>query len=264
MKLRPEYIYYKIMRGISRVAFPRAETVYEVQPGDEPAVFVCNHAAIRGPVMITLHFKRRHRAWAVSNTYDRKRAYSYAYHDVLMGECYRRKGIRRLLARVIAVMLPALVRCSDTIPVYHDRDIMKTFKQSVRTLEDGCDLVIFAESPARWSEYVCELQEGFVDLGRFWYRRSGKRLRFFPVYVEKKNAVISVGTPISYDPQEPIESQRERIAVYLRDNIDRLARQLPPHKPVPFLSPRWYSAYGCFEHDVQGYWQMIDQDHPHR
>ena len=48
------------------------------------------------------------------------------------------------------------------------------------------------------------------------------------------------------------------IAGYLRDNIDRLARALPEHKPVPFLPERWYSAYGMYEDEVYGYWKMID------
>ena len=50
MKL--DYIYYKIIRGFARVMFlPPAKTVYEEEP-NEPAVFVCNHAAVRGPVIL--------------------------------------------------------------------------------------------------------------------------------------------------------------------------------------------------------------------
>ena len=79
-------------------------------------------------------------------------------------------------------------------------------------------------------------------------------------YLEKKNAVISVGKPITYDPEQSLDEQREKIIRYLRDNIDRLGRALPVHKPVSFMQPRWYTAYGQYEDDVAGYWRMIENN----
>ena len=157
-------------------------------------------------------------------------------------------------------MLPTVLICSDTIPVYHDKRIVSTFKESVKMLSDGCHLVIFAESPVRYSEYVNEIQPGVVDLARLYYRKTKKALKFYPVYVEKKNRLISVGKPIAYQPQLDLDEQRREITSYLSFHIDRLARQMKPHKPVPFLPERWYSAYGEYEHDPFGYWQMISNE----
>ena len=258
--MKASYIYYKIIRGILRMCFPRAKTVYKEPPGDEAAVFVCNHSAIRGPVMMTLDFKRKHQTWTVHSAIDKKTAVNYAFHDVLFGNTRRCKWFWQIIAHIVAKALPPLLIYSDTIPVYHDKNILKTFKQSVKALTEGYDLVIFAESPKRYSEYVSELQPGFVDIARLYYRKAKKALRFYPVYLEKKNAVISVGEPVTFDPEIPIDEQRERIITYLRDGIDRLGRELPEHKPVPFLPERWYGAYGMYEDDVLGYWQMIDNN----
>lgn len=258
MKL--SYLYYKTVRGALRLCYPHAGTVYEEQPDAEPAVFVCNHSAVRGPVMMTLDFKRKHQTWTVSHALDSKQAVNFAFHDIFFGNSRRCKWFWRLLSRIVAKLLPPLLYYSDTIPVYHDKNIVKTFKQSVKALSDGEDLVIFAESPKRFSEYICELQPGFIDIARLYYRKSKKAIKFYPVYLEKKNAVISVGKPIVYDPEQPLDEQRGVIAAYLRDNIDRLARALPEHKPVPFLPERWYSAYGMYENDVYGYWQMIEKN----
>lgn len=256
MKL--SYLYYKIVRGALRMNYPHAETTFEEQPDAEPAVFVCNHSAVRGPIMMTLDFKRKHQTWTVSYALDSKQASNFAFHDIFFGNSRRCKWFWRMLSHIVAKLLPPLLYYSDTIPVYHDKNIIKTFKQSVKALNEGEDLVIFAESPKRYSEYICELQQGFVDIARLYYRKSKKAIKFYPVYLEKKNAVISVGKPITYDPEQPLDEQREVIAAYLRDNIDRLAGKLPPHKPVPFLPERWYSAYGMYENDVYGYWKMIE------
>ena len=257
--MKISYIYYKIVRGVLRMVFPRAKTTYEVTPGDEPAVYVSNHSAVIGPVMMTLDFKRPHCTWTVNNALDKKKAANYAYHDVLFGESRKHKGFYRFLSKILAVALPPLVAYDNTIPVYHDSGVIRTFKQTIASMEEGNDLVIFAESAKRYSEYVNQLQEGFVDFARLYYKRTKKVLKFYPVYLEKKNAVISVGEPISYDPEEPLETQRGRIASYLCENIDRLARKLPEHEPVPFLPDRWYEAYGQYEDDFIGYWRMIDE-----
>ena len=139
--MKASYIYYKFIRGILRLCFPHAENVYEETPGDEPAVFVCNHSAIRGPVMMTLDFKRKHQTWTVSCALDSKEAANYAYHDILFGRTRKPEWFWRMISRIIAKMLPPLLIYSDTIPVYHDKNIIKTFKQSVKALMEGNDLV---------------------------------------------------------------------------------------------------------------------------
>lgn len=255
----PMGLYYKLMRGSLRLTFPHAKTIFEAEPDGDPAVFVSNHAAITGPVMMTLDFPRAHRAWAVANAMDPEMAKNYAFHDVLLGRSRKHQGFYRFLSGIIARMLPPLLTGSDTIPVFHDKNIVSTFKQSVKTLVEGKDLVIFAEAPARFSTYVNELQPGFVDVARLYYRKTKKRLKFYPVYLNKKLAVISVGAPIAYDPDRSLDEQRQTIAAYLRDNIDRLARQLPAHTPMPFMSDRWYGAYSEFEYDAPGYWRMITE-----
>ncbi len=256
MKL--SYIYYKTIRGMIRLCYSHAKTVYEEQPDNEPAVFVSNHSAIRGPIMMTLDFKRKHQTWAVSYALDSKKAANYAFHDVFFGNSRRCKWFWHMLSHVVAKGLPPLLNYSDTIPVYHDKSIIKTFKQSIKALTDGNDLVIFAESPKRFSEYINELQPGFIDIARPYYRKTGNALKFYPVYLEKKNAVISVGKPIAYDPDKSLDEQRDDITNYLRDSIDRLARKLPKHEPVPFLPERWYGSYGMYENDTLGYWMMIE------
>ena len=255
------YLYNRFGHAVARMMFRKAETRYKTPVADEPSVFVCNHSGIRGPVMMTLDFSRRHKTWMVSFAMDKEKVANFAYHDILFGEARRCKGFWRLFSKTFRLLLPPLLRYEPVIEVYHDSGIVKTFKQSVRELSDGSDLVIFAESPQRDTPYINRLQGGFVDLGKLYYRRTGKRLCFYPVYAEKKNAVISVGEPVVFDPDIPIEEQRESITAYLGAQIDRLARELPPHQPKPFLPQMWYDAYGeRFESDVTGYWQMISEN----
>lgn len=251
--------FYNTVKSVVRLFFPKAAVRYEEVPA-EPSVFVCNHSALRGPVMMTLDFDRPHKNWVIFCAMDRRSVKSYAFHDVFFGNSRRCKGFWRLLTNVVAWALPPILENADAIPVYHDRRMIETFRASIDALEHGEDIVIFGESPKRFSEYVNELQPGFTELGRYYFKKTGKRLNFYPVYIEKANLLISVGAPIAYDPALHPSEQRQVISAYLRDRIDGLARAMKKHKPVPFLTPRWYGAYGQYENDFVAYWKMIENE----
>ncbi len=104
-----------------------------------------------------------------------------------------------------------------------------------------------------------ELQPGFVTIGRFFYRETGKLLNFYPVYVEKRNRLISIGQPVAYNPDISLGKQMNSVSHELTAEIDTLARSMKKHKPVPFLADRWYRAYGQYAEDFTGYWKMIDE-----
>lgn len=248
--------YYNCMQCVARILFPRAMVRFAEPPPEEPVVFVGNHAAVCGPVLLTLDLPRKHQTWTIHAATDRKTASRYAFHDVFFGNSRRCRWFWRILSGIVGKALPPLLREAGTIPVYHDARIAATMRGSMKALLNGEDLVIFGESPKRYSPYVNDLQAGFVDLARLYYRKTRKRLAFCPFYVKKR--VIAVGTPILYDPEAPMEAQREVIVLRLRDSIDALGRSLPPHKPVPFLPERWYRAYGQYENDFAAYWEMIE------
>ena len=252
-------LYFRIMCFLARILFPRSRVTFEEEPGEEPCVFISNHANIHGPIMMTLDFPRLHRTWTADCALDRSMAPNYAYHDVFFGRSRKCRWFWRLMSRFVGAALPPLLEAAGTIPAYRDQQVTRTFQQSLETLAEGLDLVIFAEAPHRFSEFVNELQSGFADLGRMWYRKTGQRLKFFPVYLEPKGRTVSVGRAVTFDPDAAPHGERERISGSLRDGIDRLARALPHHKPVSFLSPRWYAGYGEYESNPQAFFRLLHE-----
>ena len=43
-----------------------------------------------------------------------------------------------------------------------------------------------------------------------------------------------LGEAITFDPTAKIDDERERIAVYLKEEITRIAKNLPEHTVVPY------------------------------
>ena len=199
MEKKRKSVYYKIVSAILHLVVPRAKTVFEVPPGDEPVVFVSNHASINGPLMMTFYFSRKCRIWAIAESLDKVHTRSYAFHDVLVGDGKKSFRFWKFVAGIVKVMLPPIL-IYNTITVYRDRRILETFRNSTDALKQGYDIIVFGESTERYSEYVNEIQPGFVGLGRMYYKQTGKRLKFYPVYLNKENRLISVGSPIEFDP----------------------------------------------------------------
>lgn len=252
-------LYCKFIWNLAKIVFPKPKIVYKTEPEkDEPAIYVANHSAAIGPAMMTLYFEKPHKTWMIAYPLDKEKGANFAFHDIFFGRAKKNKCFWRVLSKIVAKMLRPVLAYGNPIPVYHDKRMINTFRESLDALNDGQNLVIFPESPERYSQYVCSFYEGFVDLGRTYYTTTGKNLKFYPCYIEKKNKVISVGEPVVYDHSKPTRLLREEISVALRNAVDELARELPEHKPVPFLPEVWYEFYGEYEHNPTEYWRMIE------
>lgn len=252
-------LYNRFFTGIARIVFPKCEVVFE-EENDEPGMYLCNHSGAIGPVLMTLYFPKKHKTWMINYVMEKEKNANYIFHDFCFGRARKHKKFWRFLSKIVAKMLPPLLKEGNPIPVYHNPKILETFRETEDALERGENLVVFPEEPKRFSEFVHNVYEGFADAGRTYYKQTGKRLKFYPVYAEKKNRKILVGKPIEFDPDMPIKPQRKIIAEYIRDNIDRLARTLPPHPPTPFLPDLWYQYYGEYENNPMEYWKLFDEN----
>lgn len=259
MEKRKKSLYVKMWMPLAKVIFKKCKTVSKEELTDEPAVYLCNHSGAIGPALMTMYFEKPHRTWIINYALDKELGPNYFFHDAFFGRSKKCKGFWRLLAKITMPLLRPLLWSSNPILVYHDRRITNTFKESIETLVNGESLVIFPESPVRATEFVSTVYDGFADIGRLYFKETGKRLKFYPVYCEKKNRIITVGEPITYDPDVPQREQRRTIAMHVQNGIDALARELPEHKPVPFMQPVWYEYYGEYEFDVASYWKLFDK-----
>ncbi len=256
--MKPKF-FSRVLKKVATLIFPKSKVVSKTPITDEPAVYLCNHSGAIGPSMMTLYFPKPHKTWIIGYVLDKEKAPNFIFNDFFFGRSKRCKWFWRILSKIVAKILRPLLEYGNPIPVYHDRRMIETFRLSLDTLLEGKDLVVFPECPTRYSEFINSFYTGFADMGRTYYAATGKDLAFYPVYVEKKNRVISVGEPVFYDHTKPPHAQRDFITEKIRDAIDGLARELSEHKPVPFLPKVWYDYYGEYENDPASYWRTFDK-----
>ena len=254
-------IYYVICKFIAKIIFPKRKVVYEVEPkDDEPAMYCCNHSGAIGPTNMTLWFNKPKRIWIISYIFDKNVSTNFIYHDFFYARCKKCKKLWRFMAVLTGFFLRPMLEMQNAIKVYKTGvKVRDTFKESVKALKDNKNVVLFPESPTKYSEYINTLYQGFVQTGKYYYEETGKCLKFYPVYVPNGLRTINVGKPIVYNPKINAKENRKIISEYLRDQIDSIARSLPKHKPLPFLTQDYYDYYGEYVDCPTEYWKLVNQ-----
>ena len=225
---------YRVIRFLVWLFYPKTRVEGAEHLPEQPCVVVGNHSQIHGPVACELYFPGKHQTWCVGEMMHLKEVPDYAFQDFWSE---KPRGIRwffRLLSFLIAPLSVCVFNNANCIGVYRDGRVLSTFRESVAKLSEGNNIIIFPERHIPGNGILWQFQEGFVDLARLWYKKTGQELDFVPLYVAPRLKTLYLGTPVRWNAAAPREEERRRIVRALTDEITRMARSLPPHTVVPY------------------------------
>ncbi len=215
----------KLYRGLCtlvRTFSPKMETVWEAEYDGAPAVFCPNHAGAFGPIEMCAKFPLRgnSRPWLNAAMMDPKQVPAYVRQDYWWEPgCFFEPVLTRTLPYLAAAVLPPILRSVEGVPVYHDMQVLKTFRQSIAHLKNGENLVIFPEQPDGFQSHRMRLNSGFLQIAPMAYRTLGLALQFYPVHIDYKEHQFRVAAPARFDPQRSLEEQTEEILQVIREGI---------------------------------------------
>ena len=242
-------IVYKFIRFWVQLFYPKIKIYGEENLTDGPTVIVGNHAQMNAPIACQLYFPGKVNIWTAGEMTNLKEVPAYAYRDFWSGKPSYIRWFYKVLSYVVAPISVCIFGSADCIPVYHDSRLISTFRKSMSVLQDGERVIILPESYTPYSNIVWKFHDRFVDLGRMYYRKYKEEINFVPMYVAPKLKAIYLGKAIKYDPAAKSENERERITVYLMDEITDIGRNLPEHTVVPYpnISKSDYPSNKSFE-----------------
>lgn len=241
MKHRIQHLFYKAVWNLIWLFYPRMQTKGLENLPSDASIVVGNHSHAHGPIFSELYFPGKRYIWCAGQMMETSQIPDYAYQDFWCDRPRWTRPFYRILSYIIAPFASVVMRNADTIPVYRDSRILTTFKQTVSRLKEGNHIIIFPECRVGYNQILCQFQENYVDVAKLYYRRTGKRLQFVPMYLAPRLRSAWLGTPISFDPDNDIALERSRINAYLMEEITRMAESLPEHTVVPYPNiPRKY------------------------
>ncbi len=235
-KRRRDYPLYVFIKEAVRFFYPKTTLEGSSRIPAHDAVIVGNHSQMNAPIIFELYSPVKRYTWCIGEMMELKEVPSYAFQDFWSGKPAWNRWFFKALSYVIAPLAVVVFNNADTIPVYHDTRIVNTIRETMSRLQEGADIVIFPEEHTPYNRIVNGFQDKFVDVGRFYYRKTRKKLAFVPAYVCPAFKRVYIGTPVRFDPDIPIEEERKRICLYIQEEITRMAQSLPPHKVVPYTN----------------------------
>ncbi len=238
MSKKKTSLIYRIICWFVWLFSPKMKTVGAEDLPQEPCVIVGNHSQMFGPIAGELHFPGDPYIWCAGEMMHWKEVPGYAFQDFWSFKPGWTHWFFRLLSYLITPLSVCLFNNARTIPVYHDTRIITTFRAAMDKLGEGRSMLIFPEHNAKYNNILYDFQDKFVDLARFYYKKTGQALCFVPLYIAPRLARMFVGKPTRFRPDAPIAEERERICRYLKDQITEIACSLPEHTVVPYRNIR--------------------------
>ncbi len=232
--MKKNSLLFRLIKGAVKFFYPQIEVVGAENLPDEPCVIVGNHSQMDGPVSCELYFPGTHYIWCAGEMMHTKEVPTYAYWDFWSAKPAATRWFFKLLSYIIAPLSAFVFNSANTIGVYHDTRILKTFRESMEKLQEGANLIIFPEHYEPYSCVVNDFQDRFIDLARMYYKKTGKELKFVPMYIAPKLRQIHIGTPVQFSAAAKMDDERSRIKNYLMAEITSIAKALPEHKVVPY------------------------------
>lgn len=232
---------FRFVKGMVRLFYGKVEVIGLENLPEREAVLVGNHTQMNGPICGELFLPENCYTWCAGQMMNFKEVPGYAFEDFWSQKPKWQQPLFRLASYLIAPVAVFLFNHARTIAVYRDMRIKSTFKESLKRLEEGGNLLIFPEKDEKHNNILYQFQENFVDIARLYEKKTGRPLTFVPIYIAPTLRKMYIGKGIVFNRENAPQEERKRVAGYLSEEITRVARELPQHKVVPYRNiPRKY------------------------
>lgn len=214
--------FYKLAGATVRLFSHRMKTEWETPFEEGPCVFVVNHAGNHGPVDMCAKFPLREKmhAWVNSEMLSAKEVPAYVRKSRWWKpESFFAPVLNATVPYIAAALMPPFMKSVPNIPVYRDQRIMLTLRQSIRILQKDQYLLLFPEIPGSENRSYPRINTGWLRMGQLWYKASGRALKMYPVYVDRKEHVFRVAAPVWYDPARRFSEQEKELAEKLTSGM---------------------------------------------
>ncbi|MBQ4509218.1 MAG: glycosyltransferase [Clostridia bacterium] len=231
--------FYGPLVSIARSTWKKFSKKYRcnVLPYDEGVVYVCRHLNMHGPYT-TLKWLNFHVHPMVLNVFfTRKDAYKQYSEYTFTERKHKKKRRFNLKAYLCSLIIPPVIRSVKAVPVYRGRDVssVKTFKKSLEYLKKNQSVIVYPDiSYTSDADTQSELYDGFLYLGELYKKRTGKSLKFVPVYINESDCTINECESIIVDKYK---EQREKAISYIKEAIQEKIIYLNNYS-LNFLPPQ--------------------------
>lgn len=213
-------VYGPFVRGVrfvARVFSPKYKCDYV--PGDEPVVFVCRHLKMRGTYALVKWLSQEAHPMSLSVFFNRETAYKHFREYTFTVREGKKVPKRHFIAWLTALVTVNLEKSMKAIPVHRDSLAIKTMREALKWLMQGESVMVWPDVDymAEYDKTPCRIYPGFLTLGEMYLKRTGKELKFVPLFIDDQNRKIVAREPVVVNH---FKEESEEAAFLLAKRID--------------------------------------------
>jgi 1-acyl-sn-glycerol-3-phosphate acyltransferase len=192
-----EKFFAATLKKILKLFFKRPRLINLSGEIKDKALFISNHSAASGPIVMSLFFPKKFAPWG---TYEMCGNYRQRWDYMYRIFYIQKKGYGKVKAFIMATLVSVFSRYAyrtmGLIPTYKDARLKSTMEESIKTLDDGKGVLIFPEnSQTGYKEVLDEYHGGFVALAKLYYKKSNEDLPVYNIYYHKKSNAMVIDKP---------------------------------------------------------------------
>ena len=226
MKNRHRPKWFSFVKGILRIFVRRPRFIYlgkHIEKSDEPSIILSNHVGASAPVLYELYFDAPFRFWG---TYEMNSGIIEVYKYLSKIYLYKKKHFPRFLSKLIAFFICPFVNIFykglNLISTYKDHRFRQTLTESLKTMENNQNLIIFPEDSS--DGYHVKLKSFFSGFAVFanLMLKTGKDVLIFCSYYRKKDRTFIIDKPIPFSALCGKNFDREKISSEMCKKVNSL------------------------------------------
>ncbi len=234
MSSKKSPLFYRFLKKALYTFYPKTTTYGAENLPDEAVIIVGNHSQLHGPIIAEKFLPVERYTWCAGEMMKLTEVPAYAYKDFWSGKPKFARPFYKLLSYLIAPLSSYIFTHANTIAVYHDARCITAFKETVKRLNEGKSVVIFPECYDEHNNIVHCFQDNFISVAKLYYKKTGKRVCFVPMYIAPNLRSAYLGSPTRFNPDNEFEGEKDKICSYLMAAITDIAVNLPLHTVVPY------------------------------
>ena len=230
--------WFKVLKKIMRVRYKKPTFVYMGEKISNGGIILSNHEGTDAPLSFEIYGDVPVRFWGA---YQMNSGLIKMYKYQSKVYFHQKKHWNLFAARIFCLIASPLTNIFykglNLISTYPDARFIKTIKESISTIRNGENIVIFPEkSENGYQETLEGFYGGFVMLAETC-KRGGIDLPIFVSYYNKKNKVYLIDAPIKYSALIEKYKTRDEIAKALCDRCNELGKMTYDESYKNYLKP---------------------------
>lgn len=186
---------------------------------EEPVVYVCRHLNMHGPITTLKSFSFDVHPMVLHVFFDEKDCYKQFAEYTFTARNGKKAKRFSIKAGFCGFFVPKLARSVEGIPVYRgDENPMKTFRVSCDYLCRGDSIAVYPDKEYTFGyDKPSDIYDGFLYLSALYNRKTGKNLKFVPLFIDEEKKEIVEREPLVI---ENFKEERKDAKKYILKEIN--------------------------------------------